>query len=64
MVGLATQLVQTWGLKVYRDVFALCWSIMTEIHMETHDEDYMRCCNGDCDMELVIMDQVMDQEDI
>ena len=57
MVGLATQLVQTWGPEVYRDVLALCWSIMTKIHIGTHDGGYMRCCNGDCDMESVIMDQ-------
>jgi len=57
MVGLATQLVQTWGPEVCRGVLTLCRSIMTEVHMGTHDEDNMRCYNGDCDMKSVIMDQ-------
>jgi len=30
---------------------------MTKVHMGTHDGDYMRCCNEDCDMESTIMDQ-------
>ena len=46
-VGLATQLVQTWGLTVYRDVLALCWSIMAAVHMRTtHDEVNTKCCSG------------------
>ena len=47
-VGLATQLVQTWGREVCKDVLAFCWRIMTEVHMGTHDEVDTRCCSGDC----------------
>jgi len=38
MVGLAIQLVQTWSREVCRRMLALCWSIITEVHMMTHDE--------------------------
>lgn len=47
-VGLATQLVRVMrGSSVQRDMLALCWSIMEEIHMRTtHDEVDTRCCSG------------------
>ena len=44
-IGLATQLVQTWGLTVCRDVLALCWSIMAAVQMMTHEEVDTICCS-------------------
>ena len=48
-VGLITWLIQTWGREVYKDVLALCWSIMAAVHMMTHDEVNMGCCSGHVD---------------
>ena len=66
MVGLATQLVRVMrGTNVQRYVGIsqdmvthVCWHLTGRLHGGwTHDEDYMRCCNGDCDIESTIMDQ-------